>query len=318
MPQLEYGDYYKFVISCGIGLILVSVGLPWLFLHEPFDLLIETSKLASLTPLARDVVLHRQRIVSIIFILIPYATAIFCVSGTAMTIYGLINWRKRQVMRDEGEEIDLGRKRFEYQQMTQGQIEEQVRADVVGQGPDILPPSADAQSATVDAAVQAYLESENAFLDALESRLPEGYELLRHQRSMSYTFDAVVRSNRTGAPEYMIDIKKLGSNAIIRRALEALQEICIGADWANFDSKIMHIPMLIAVVDDISAQQMEDASQFIRNSTGHPTSFGRSLVRIIAPRRLATLSARDIPAIFDTSQRLVVLSDKQSSPVDLK
>jgi len=80
----------------------------------------------------------------------------------------------------------------------------------------------------------------------------------------------------------------------------------------------MHIPMLIAVVDDISAQQMEDASQFIRNSTGHPTSFGRSLVRIIAPRRLATLSARDIPAIFDTSQRLVVLSDKQSSPVDLK
>jgi len=123
----------------------------------------------------------------------------------------------------------------------------------------------------------------------------------------------VVRSNRTEEPEYMIDLKKLGSNANIRNALDALNQICLGADWANFGSKIMHIPMLIAVVDDISAEQMEDVSQFIRNSAGHPTSLGRSLVRVIAPRRLATLSARDMPAIFDTSQRLVVLSDKTPS-----
>lgn len=316
MPQLEYGDYYKFVISCGIGLIFVSVGLPWLFLHDPFDLLIETSKIANLTPQARDVVLHRQRIVSVIIILIPYASAVVGASGIVMTLYGLINWRKRQTIRDTVEEIDLGKKRIEYEQMTQGQIIEEARADVLNQGNAILPPAAASQNERVDAAVEAYLESENTFLDALESRLPEGYELLRHQRAMSYTFDAVVRPIGAGAPEYMIDIKKLGSNANIRPALDALKEICIGADWANFDSKIMHIPMLIAVVEDISAQQMEDVSQFIRNSTGHPTSFGRSMVRMIAPRRLATLSARDIPSIFDSSQRLVVLSDKTefSSP----
>ena len=43
-------------------------------------------------------------------------------------------------------------------------------------------------------------------------------------------------------------------------------------------------------------------------SAENPTAIGRSLVRLVAPSRLKTLSAKDTQSILDTSQRLVILS----------
>jgi len=50
MPQLEYGDCYKFVASAGMALVAGAVAVPWLFLREPFDLTIASSKLQTLPP----------------------------------------------------------------------------------------------------------------------------------------------------------------------------------------------------------------------------------------------------------------------------
>jgi hypothetical protein len=71
---------------------LVAIGLPWLFLREPFDLLVAVSKLNSLTPLARDVVLHRQWLIAGIIRFIPYASSASGIAGIGLTLYGLIGW----------------------------------------------------------------------------------------------------------------------------------------------------------------------------------------------------------------------------------
>jgi hypothetical protein len=104
LAQLEYGDYYKFIVSCDIGLLLVAIGLPWLFLRKPFDLLVEVSKLNSMTPLARDVVLHRQWLVAGIIRFIPYASSASGIAGFGLS---LIGWRKRQGVRDRKEDVTL-------------------------------------------------------------------------------------------------------------------------------------------------------------------------------------------------------------------
>ena len=97
MAQLEYGDYYKFFVSCGIALIIVSIGLPWLFLHESFDLLLESSKLSALTKTAQTVITQRQNIVAFMLNVIPFVSPVFFGTGVLMSVYGLWRWSGRQV-----------------------------------------------------------------------------------------------------------------------------------------------------------------------------------------------------------------------------
>jgi hypothetical protein len=59
VAQIEYGDFYKFVVSLDIALVLAAILVPWLFLREPFDLMIEVSRLSQLTPAAQQIVLLR-------------------------------------------------------------------------------------------------------------------------------------------------------------------------------------------------------------------------------------------------------------------
>jgi hypothetical protein len=66
--------------------------------------------------------------------------------------------------------------------------------------------------------------------------------------------------------------------------------------------------MLIVVTTGVRGRQMEQVSEFLLKSAENPTAIGRSLVRLVAPSRLKTLSAKDTQSILDTSQRLVILS----------
>ena len=71
MASVEYSDYHKFIVSLGVVLLAFSVLGPWLFLREPFDLMVEAQKLRSLTPEAQYLVTTRQHIVAAIMRLLP-------------------------------------------------------------------------------------------------------------------------------------------------------------------------------------------------------------------------------------------------------
>jgi len=126
---------------------------------------------------------------------------------------------------------------------------------------------------------------------------------------MSYRFDGVLRSSDPRAPEFMIEIKSYIHADGIRNGLNSLQQVSLGAAWADFNSQILHIPMLIVVTTDVRGRQMEQVSEFLLKSAENPTAIGRSLVRLVAPSRLKTLSAKDVQSILDSSQRLVILSN---------
>ena len=76
MAQLEYGDYYKFIASAGIALIAGAVIVPWMFLREPFDLAIEASKIALLTPDAQNIVHARQHLIATTISYLPLASGV--------------------------------------------------------------------------------------------------------------------------------------------------------------------------------------------------------------------------------------------------
>jgi hypothetical protein len=101
--QLEYGDYYKFIASAGIALIVGAVAIPWLFLREPFDLAVEASKIGLLTPDAQNIIHARQHLVAVIIGRLQIVSAVMASLGTVLTVIGLCFWYSRQSVRDRSE-----------------------------------------------------------------------------------------------------------------------------------------------------------------------------------------------------------------------
>jgi hypothetical protein len=322
VAQFEYGDYYKFFVSCGIALIVVAVGFPWLFLHEPFDLLLESSKFAALTPLAREVLTHRQSIVAWILKVIPYASSFIFAAGVFMMVWGLWKWNNRQKVRDTSEDIDLEKKKHELEDMTEKEVDAKALGDVVLQNIDKSPffgvtaPKATSSTSDLEEEVSSYLESETAFLDVLERYLPDGYTLSRHQRSAAFVIDAVILSKDPGKPHFMIEFKKLSGLASPSTVIAAILEVSKAADWVGFGGKGHYIPVVVGVSDYLNPAWVEAVNQYLAQRSDNPTAIGRSLVRFITDRKLETLTATDVQRILSNFERVLALKDELPRPQD--
>ena len=192
MAQLEYGDFYKFVASAGIALIAGAVAVPWLFLHEPFDLAIDAAKLRTLTPIAQSAVMHRQGIVAGILPCLPWVAAVLAILGLVLVIWGLVLWYKRQRIRDRGEEAATKKAEHELQQMTIKEVEAKARQELESVEESQQPQAVAPVPVPVNA-VSAYLDAERALYARMNECLGPDVHIETHKRAGDVEYDAIVR-----------------------------------------------------------------------------------------------------------------------------
>lgn len=291
-------------------MIAGSAALTWLFFREPFDLTISVDTLQKMTPLARDIVLRRQELMGLGLGVLPFVGISGGSLGVALVAYGLYRWIPYQRDYEQLQRTARQRAEWEFRQMTNAEIVEKAKLEIAVQQPASASgvPTQGGPSA-IDMAVTDYLDTERALFDAMAERLPDDYELLPHQHSPHYAFDALLRSRSGKGPEYIVEFKNLSRSTSARHLVEALRQVSQAAAWLGFERKVKQVPLVIAVTPEITARPVEEATRFLRETTGNPTAYGSSLVRLLSPRRLRTLSARDVHALLDTSQRLLVFAD---------
>src|SRR6266446_1085001 len=158
MGQLEYGDYYKFIASAGIALVAGAVVVPWMFLREPFDLAIEASKIALLTPDAQNIVHARQHLIVTTIKYLPLASGLMVTVGIALTGLGLYQWRSRQSVRDKAEDLQNEKLDKELKAMSPEQIETKAKTSLED-AEDLQPAQRTVQSSS---AVSSLLAVEQA------------------------------------------------------------------------------------------------------------------------------------------------------------
>jgi hypothetical protein len=190
MAQLEYGDYYKFIASAGIALIAGAVVAPWMFLREPFDLAIETSKIALLTPDAQNIIHARQHLIAITINYLPLTSGLMAASGIALTGLGLYPWRSRQSVRDRNEDLQNAKLDKELQAMSPEQIETKAKNDLED-AEELEPAPMAVQSRQ---AVSSVLAVEQALLGRISSCLGPSMKLMSNQRLGNIEFDAIIRA----------------------------------------------------------------------------------------------------------------------------
>ncbi len=130
MTKVEYSDLYKFMVSMGLALIVVSVGVPWLFLREPFDLLTSQQAIVELSPSAQSILERRRDWIELIVNWWWVLSLVFLFTGIILVAVGFELWRRNQLFVDRKNRADTLRAEKELQNLSTAEKVDQVRSEV--------------------------------------------------------------------------------------------------------------------------------------------------------------------------------------------
>src|SRR5688572_1483801 len=122
--KIEFSNFYKFLTSIGLVLIVSALLLPWLILKNEYNINISDNDLSNLTLEAQELYSDKTNLLHYVFKLLPIVAIIFFVCGIFIFIYGIMYWYKRQSIIDQTENLALIKLRSEIQPLTSSQIKE--------------------------------------------------------------------------------------------------------------------------------------------------------------------------------------------------
>jgi hypothetical protein len=291
MAQLEYGDYYKFTASAGITLIAGAVLVPWMFLREPFDLAMETSKIALLTPDAQNIIHTRQHLVAAAIHYLPLASGLMAITGLALTAYGLFSWRSRQSVRDKAEDLQNEKMDKELKAMSPEQIETRAKNDLEIEE-EIEPPMMMAQPAS-PSAVRSVLAVEQALLGRISSCLGPSVKMMSNQRLGNVEFDAIIRTDK--AHRIIVEIKYIRKGFNRGWVLETITNLSLrmGIYAKTFNENVSGLVLIvIATSNSPLARKVTTISDELRIS--HPSRLDNVRVRTIYEADIATIPCSEL------------------------
>lgn len=209
--KFEFGDFYKFVVSLGIVLVGLAFIVPWLFLSQPFDLLVEAEKIKLLTQSAQTVICQRQQVIEWIIGIIPTFTWISGVlGGILFFLGGFLWWRKSQSLTDEYNKLNLELLKRQLKPASTEELQEKV-AEAKAEIDEVEPfePLEGTKERLTTSLRFDVIEFESKLKDKLSSCFLNTHEILVDQRLGSAMFDYVLLSKHPSIPDYVIETKYL-------------------------------------------------------------------------------------------------------------
>jgi hypothetical protein len=223
MTKIEYTDRHRFMASMGLALIALAGIIPWLYLREPFDLLIETTKLSQLSPIAQEIISFRLKLVYYFSYSLPILLICVLVIGIILLWIGLDGWRKKQNVQDEKERLGNEALKRLLVGMAEGEITEKYL------DPTLSEPSKTASQKsfkTKDSAMPKRIlnsksdaeitlskarEIENKVLEKIEPIVKDEFEVMRQRKIAGRTFDAIFASKSSELWDRLVEIKYFSS-----------------------------------------------------------------------------------------------------------
>jgi hypothetical protein len=292
MGQLEYGDYYKFIASAGIALIAGAVVVPWIFLREPFDLAIEASKIALLTPDAQNIIHARQHLIATTINYLPLASGLMATVGATLTGLGLYPWRFRQSVRDKTEDLQTEKLDKELKAMSPEQIETKAKNDL--ENAEELEPALRAIQSP--SAVSSVLAVEQALIGRISSCLGPSMKVMSNQRLGNVEFDAIIRAKST--KRIILEIKYIRKGFNRGWLSETVNNLAsrMALYRKTFDESTSGLLLVvIATSDSPLSRKVMEISEELRIS--HPSRLDNIRIRTIYEADIAAMSCLELRTI---------------------
>jgi hypothetical protein len=290
MSQLEYGDYYKFAASAGIALLVAAGLLPWAFLNESFDLTLEASKIALLTPEAQSLIYTRQHLVALFVNIVPWASGALALAGVFLTGYGLLKWRIRQILRDQGEDADVQKK-----------LKDMSPAEVVKSSLDDAesleePPSHALTAPLSPPADNPFLAAERTVL----ARIQECYgsSAKCNQRLGRVEYDAIIRAGESG--RIILEIKYIRKGFRQGWLTENLNALAARTQlYSNTFSQNAHGVLLIVLAKESQSLTSPIADASAKALDTRSSRFNNLRIRTLQEAQVSTISCSDLKHLLN-------------------
>jgi hypothetical protein len=314
MTKLEFGDFYKFLVSLGSVLVALSMLLPWLFLRESFNALVGVSDISELTPSAQALVSHQQRSALWFVRNAPWISGGFAIVGVALLTLGLVLWWRKQTILDQRDRLETQKLRREVESLTPAQIaekvmdeaEEEARLEEEGEGEEaqLEPVGEPERVARYRSVVEDYFRIERTVLDKLVICFGQ-QSVLTHKRVRRTEYDAIVLS-ADGEHDVVVEIKATKSRyrqMTLHRGLDRL--ILAAQNYQSVVGRPVRGVLLLVLLDGVpEAAQPDIYGQTVREEA---EAHGVELeVHLIADKDLARITCRDLRSIVRGGSHLVV------------
>jgi hypothetical protein len=255
VAQIEYGDFYKFVVSLGIALVVAAILTPWLFLREPFDLMIEASRLSQLTPVAQQIVLLRQTYLLRLLPVIPWFSFSLLMMGAGAISIGLMKWYNRQTLRDTSEDLGVQKQQQELRNMTTQEVREKADADVQTEIGSVAGGLVhDPNTATQLRAI------EGVFHRRVRECFGASYRLLENQRLGAAEYDAILQPLLSTSPDVIVEIKYIRRGFRQAWLRESAMRLVLAKELYDAQLGRHSIPLLLVI---FSAADASTKSEFL-------------------------------------------------------
>jgi len=254
LNKLQFGSFYKFVVSVGVVLIIVPALVLHSFLTGSYDILISEQEYLALSQHSLNSLRYRKEFIDIFFSR-PLCTffivcVFFIIPGVLCIFWGSHKWYKVQKELDDNISLDVQKKRFNVEELTLSANTERV---LKKSGEDIIlgdkTDSTESEQKTdteprTNYAVLDYIKVENACFKYLEAKL-SGYEVQQGVKIGGRMCDIVAISKRDNA-DLIYEIKywrKPPSSSVISETLSHLNQF--GADYGKKVGLGIQVKLLI-------------------------------------------------------------------------
>lgn len=317
LGNVQYTAFYKFLVSVGLVLIALGIVIPWLLLHESFDLLVKQADLSQLTPKAQETIRQRQAIVHLGSVVSPWISLILIVAGLTVSGVGLDRWRRRQAVMDRTEDVAL----------------EKLRAEThVLRAEPATPPERDAKrSAEAWEIVREQADQASALelqSPATVKKLDEEYRQLRRtigglediavtkmrlafgsthtivaqgklgEKGQQVLLDAVLTPQRSTDPGYIIELEYVSSGKSLDRVASALVRLSAARRLYRATALIVYAVLLVIVADK-ETQLMSD----LRAQIPSPAEPLRLIT--LYESQLGEMSPEDLRSLIEGATRTI-------------
>lgn len=218
IDKLDYGDYHKFKVSLGVACLIAAFLVPWVFLREPFDLMVESNQLAKLTTEAQQLIEYRLAVARWLIWLTPFLSAALLALGSVLVFRGLHQWKSIQHWFDQEQRLKVEKLAKEIKQMTPIEIKEKAEAEITdGERAEISVGPADSANDTMKTSestttVRRYLDIESQLSRKIEQCLDSDYDVLPKRRLGKVEYDLILAAHSQTDSDRVIEIKFAAKN----------------------------------------------------------------------------------------------------------
>lgn len=299
MTKPDFSDFYRFLASLGIILISLAFFIPWLFLHETFDIQITATEISQLTTDAQALIGIRQKYALIILQNIGWFSIVIGSLGLILFLAGIaLWWSKKQTILDEKDNLELKKLRHDVAQLTPLEIAEKV----IRESTDI-PENAPEQQAEVDRRLQSvnqYFATERAVIEKLKHCFGDD-SLLTNRRIGRFEIDAILLTKGPRRRDVVIEIKTASVETPSRaRVLNIANQISHILEIYVGETKRKSIGVGILVLNSPDGYyDAEIIQEYKRLALGYQKRIDGIVIRVLTMQELTDLTCAKFRPLID-------------------